>query len=269
MGAGIAPQAIASVATAAVLVLCFVLSRRRDRTPVSTADQELIGQSVSAVTAAAQGRPLSAAPSNVPEVGALAAAPFDTAIAHAVTPDALVFALPPNRLGLFGVVFLVSWLAAWTVAIFLALLGIVYVGMGALGVTEPDAPLNLGSGAPAVVFILFVTGWLIGAAAGETAAMRMLFAQLVTTIGVQYVIASAGELLHVARVGVLGKTSVYAANGVANLRASDGIRSPAGTDAGMQFEYGKRTIGITGMTRAEAGWMTDAIASYRAARASA
>lgn len=266
---GIAPQAIASVATAAVLVLCFALSRRNG-TRVSTADEELIGEAVSAVTAAAQGRTLSAAPPNAPgAAAALAAAPSDTAIAHTVTRDALVFALPPNRSGLVAVTFLVSWLAGWTVGIFLALLGIVYVVMGALGMTESGAPLNVGSGAPAVVVVVFATGWVIGAVAGETAAMKMLFACLVNALGVQYVIASADELLHVARFGVLSTTSVYAAKDVANLRASDRIRNPAGAGEGMQFEYGKRTIGITGMTKIEADWMTAAIAKYQAARASA
>jgi hypothetical protein len=270
VGEGIAPQALASVATAAVLVLCFALSRRRAGTRVSTSDEELIGQSVSAVSAAAQGRTLSAAPPSVPGAdAALAAAPFDTAIAHAVTRDALVFALPPDRSGLFAVVFLVSWLAGWTVAIFLALLGIVYVVMGALGMTEFGAPLNLGTGAPAAVVVLFATGWLVGAIAGETAAMKMLFACLVTALGMQYVIASADELLHVTRLGGLRTTSVYAANGIANLRASDRIRNAAGANEGMQFEYGKRTIGITGMSKAEAGWMAAAITAYRLARASA
>jgi hypothetical protein len=269
VAAAIVPQAIASVATAAVLVLCFVLSYRRDRTSVSTADDDLIGQSVRAVTVATAGRPLTAAPAPQPDGSiALAAAPFDTAISHTVTRDALVFQLPPNGSGLAAVAFLASWLVGWTIAIFLALLGIVYVVMGALGITEQSAPLNLGTGWPVVVVIVFITSWLIGAVAGETAAMRMLFARLVMTKGVQYVIATPDELLHVARIGALQKTSVYAAKNIANMSAADGIRNLIGVDEGMQFEYGKRNVAITGMTKAEAGWMTDAINDYRVARAS-
>jgi hypothetical protein len=270
VSAGIVPQALASLATVAVLVLCFVLSQRRDRTSVSTADEDLVRQSVSAVTAATQERPLTAAPPNVPDPGvaAVAAAPFDTAITHTLTRDALVFRLPPNRSGLAAVAFLVSWLVGWTIPIFIALLGIVYVVMGALKLTDETAPMNLGTGWPAGIFIVFIAGWLIGAAAGETAAMRMLFARLVMTTGMQYVIATPGALLHVARVGGLQKTSAYDAAHIANLRAGDSIRTFSGTDEGMQFDYGKRKIAITGMTKAEAGWMTAAIDGYRTARAS-
>ncbi len=140
--------------------------------------------------------------------------------------------------------------------------------MGALGITEQSAPLNLGTGWPVVVVIVFITTWLIGAVAGETAAMRMLFARLVMTQGMQYVIATRNELLHVARVGALEKTSVYDAKNIANMRAADGIRNFAGVDEGMQFQYGRRNVAVTGMTKAEAGWMTGAINDYRTARAS-
>jgi hypothetical protein len=182
---------------------------------------------------------------------ALAKAPFDTKIAYRVSGDALVFRIPPRLKGIGISFFLAFWLTGWTT-------GIVFGAM-ALVTTLPKEGETL---APT----LSIGGWLIFALVGEIVVLRVLATRLAMTIGERFIICTGGTLFVVTRLWFFTRVSPYELRYVRNMTASDAIKRPMQIpDEGLQFEYGKRTVGVTGLTKAEANWVAASIAEHRPA----
>jgi hypothetical protein len=182
---------------------------------------------------------------------ALAKAPFDTKIAYRVSGDALVFRVPPSLKGIGISLFLGVWLTGWTVGV---------VAAATMLVT------TLPKEGEALAPTLFIGGWLIFALVGEIVVLRVLATRLAMTIGERFIICTGGTLFVVTRLWFFTRVSPYDLRYVRSMTASDAIRMPMQIpDAGLQFEYGKRTVGVTGMTKAEANWVAASIAEHRPA----
>jgi hypothetical protein len=182
---------------------------------------------------------------------ALAKAPFDTKIAYRVSGDALVFRIPPGLKGIGISFFLAFWLTGWTI-------GIVFAATTLVS-TLPKQGETI---APT----LFIGGWLLFALVSEIVVLRVLATRLAMTIAERFIICTGGTLFVVTRLWFFTRVSPYELRYVRTMTASDAIRTPMQIpDAGLQFEYGKRTVGVTGMTKAEANWVAASIAEHRPA----
>ncbi len=262
------PIAIAAAITLAGIYVGFHVNKRRTGAPVTEADKALAESASRAFSGGEGFGGIPAVPiESTAGIPALAQPPAGTAVRYVRTHDALMFRIPPNLGGIGAIVFLAVWLTGWTAGIFIASLFLAVGVTAAFGTNVLGGTIDLsGLRGPAVIFpIVFVGGWLFGAIAGETAALRMLFEELVRTFGEQLVIASRERLLQASRFGALERIVAYDVGQIGNLKGADGIRTMVGSAEGMQFSYGTRSAAITGMTKAEGDWMIAAIDQFRAA----
>jgi hypothetical protein len=182
---------------------------------------------------------------------AFARAPLGTMIAYRVSGDALVFRIPPRFSGLGIALFLILWLIGWTAGIVMA--GTMLVAM---------LPKEGETLAPA----LFIGGWLVFALVGEVVVLRVLATRLGTMLGERFIICTGGALFVVTRLWLFTRIAPYDLRYVRDMTGCDAIRMPMQVPAaGLQFAYGTRTVGVTGMTKAEADWVAAAIAEHRPA----
>jgi hypothetical protein len=180
---------------------------------------------------------------------ALLSAPFETKIACRVAGDALVFRLPPSSKGIGITVFLAAWLVAWTAGL--------VAGAIALVATLPKEGEGLTP-------TLIIGGWLTTALVAAVVVVCVLVTRVSSTLAERFLICTADTLTVVTRLGAYKRVSAYAFRYAGNLVAKDRIRRPMQIpDAGMEFQYGKRSVAITGMTQAEAAWIIALIERHR------
>jgi hypothetical protein len=173
--------------------------------------------------------------------------PFDTRVTCDQKSDTLLFRIPPSFSNIFALIFTAGWLIAWTAGIFVVCYILVLMFMhpsqddGAFGWFGP----------------LFLSGWLVGALAGEYAVMKNFLSGILASFGDQFIIYDTEVLLVVRRMLFITRRAAYLFRHVQNMIA---------TEAGLGFDYGKNKIVLTGVTENEANWIKQSIQQFGTAR---